>query len=145
VRALARFLERALTRARQHRGVQQCVPPAWPRAALTCAADALIYPGLGFGAVLARSRALTDTMVIAGARRLAALAPALRDPDAALLPAFGDAPAVNLEVAVAVAEQAIEEGSAGVEWGKEEVRERAKEMAWVPLYGEYQYDPQGES
>ena len=34
--------------------------------------------------------------------RLAALAPALRDADAALLPDFADAPRVNREVAVAV-------------------------------------------
>jgi malate dehydrogenase (oxaloacetate-decarboxylating) len=106
--------------------------------------DALIYPGLGFGAVLSRSRTLSDTMIIAGARRLAALAPALKDPDAALLPDFGDSPRVNFEVSVAVAEQAIEEGSAGVEWGKEEVRRKAEEMVWQPIYGTYVYDERGE-
>ncbi len=84
--------------------------------------------------MLAKSRSLTDTMIIAGTRRLAALAPALQDPDDALLPDFGDAPEVNLEVAIAVAEQAIEEGSAGVEWRKEEVREKAKEKQWKPIY-----------
>jgi malate dehydrogenase (oxaloacetate-decarboxylating) len=106
--------------------------------------NALIYPGLGFGAVLAQSRTLTDTMIIAGARRLASLAPALKDPDAALLPDFGDSPAVNFEVAVAVAEQAIEEGSAGVSWGKDEVRARAQEHVWQPTYGTYEYDEQGD-
>jgi len=107
--------------------------------------NALIYPGLGFGAMLAKSRALTDTMIVAGTRRLAALAPALKDPDEALLPDFGDAPAINLEVAIAVAEQAIEEGGAGVEWGKEEVRAKAEEKQWKPVYGSYEYDPSGES
>lgn len=106
--------------------------------------NALIYPGLGFGAMVAKSRSLTDTMIIAGTRRLAALAPALKDPDDALLPDFGDAPEVNLEVAIAVAEQAIEEGSAGVEWRKEEVREKVKEKQWKPIYGKYVYDPEGE-
>ncbi|TDL25719.1 hypothetical protein BD410DRAFT_813441 [Rickenella mellea] len=106
--------------------------------------NALIYPGLGFGAMLSQSRILTDTMIIAGARRLAALAPALKDPDEALLPDFGDSPAVNLEVAVAVAEQAFDEGNAGVPWGKEEVRKRAEEMRWHPIYGTYVYDPHGE-
>ena len=48
---------------------------------------------------------MTDTMIIAGARRLAALAPALADADAALLPDFGDAPRVNFEVAVAVVDK----------------------------------------
>ncbi|KAH8094640.1 hypothetical protein BXZ70DRAFT_1009935 [Cristinia sonorae] len=106
--------------------------------------NALIYPGLGFGAVLAQSRTLTDTMIVAGTRRLAALSPALKDPDDALLPDFGDAPEVNLEVAIAVAEQAIEEGSAGVDWKKEEVREKAEAFQWKPIYGTYVYDTDGE-
>jgi malate dehydrogenase (oxaloacetate-decarboxylating) len=84
-------------------------------------------------------------MIIAGARRLAALAPALKDPDAALLPEFGDSPAVNLEVAVAVAEQAFDEGSADVEWGKDEVRRRAEAMRWEPEYATYEYDAEGDA
>jgi malate dehydrogenase (oxaloacetate-decarboxylating) len=104
----------------------------------------LIYPGLGFGAMLAKSRTLTDTMIIAGARRLASLAPALKNPDDALLPDFGDAPAVNLEVAIAVAEQAIEEGNSDVDWKKDEVRAKALEKQWRPVYGKYVYDANGE-
>lgn len=83
-------------------------------------------------------------MIIAGAQRLAALSPALQDPDAALLPDFGDAPAVNFEVAVAVAERAVEEGSAGVDWGKGEVREMVEKRRWLPVYGKYVYDENGE-
>ncbi|KAK0224618.1 hypothetical protein EDD85DRAFT_858469, partial [Armillaria nabsnona] len=107
--------------------------------------NALIYPGLGFGAMLCQSRKMTDTMIIAGARRLASLSPALKDPDDALLPDFGDAPQVNFEVAVAVAEQGIEEGSAGVDWSKEEVRAKAKAKLWEPLYADYVYDKDGEA
>jgi malate dehydrogenase (oxaloacetate-decarboxylating) len=107
--------------------------------------DALIYPGLGLGAILAQSRTVTDTMIIAGARRLASLSPALKDPDDALLPDFADSPEVNFEVSIAVAEQAIEEGSAGVEWKKEDVRAHAQEKRWIPEYGTYVYDPQGEA
>lgn len=82
-------------------------------------------------------------MIIAGARRLASLAPALKNPEDALLPDFADAPAVNLEVAIAVAGQAIEEGNAGVDWKKEEVRKRAVEKQWKPVYGTFVYDPEG--
>jgi malate dehydrogenase (oxaloacetate-decarboxylating) len=99
---------------------------------LTSFSDALIYPGLGLGAILSKSRTISDEMIIAGARRLASLSPALADPDNALLPDFADSPAVNLEVAIAVAEQAISEGSAGVDWKKEEVRAKAKEKQWEP-------------
>ena len=97
------------------------------------------------GTVVSRSRSLTDSMILAGARRLASLAPALKDPDDALLPDFQDAPQVNFEVAVAVVEQAIEEGVAGVDWNKEEVRMKAKEMQWEPVYAKYEYDPQGKN
>jgi malate dehydrogenase (oxaloacetate-decarboxylating) len=106
--------------------------------------NALIYPGLGFGAVLAKARSLSDSMILAGAQRLASLSPALKDPDDALLPDFADAPNVNFEIAVAVAEQAISEGIAGVEWNDQEVRERAKEVQWLPIYEEYVYDKNGE-
>ncbi|KAF8574830.1 hypothetical protein K439DRAFT_1371440 [Ramaria rubella] len=106
--------------------------------------NALIYPGLGFGTILSRSRSMTPGMILAGAQRLANLSPAHKDPTAALLPDFGDSPSVNLEVAIAVAEQAITEGSAGVKWGQEEVRERAKAARWEPLYQEYVYDERGE-
>jgi len=106
--------------------------------------NALIYPGLGFGAVLAKARSLSDGMILAGAQRLASLSPALKDPDDALLPDFAEAPSVNFEIAVAVAEQAISEGIANVEWDDKEVRERAKELQWLPVYEEYMYDENGE-
>jgi malate dehydrogenase (oxaloacetate-decarboxylating) len=107
-------------------------------------ADALIYPGIGFGAVVSQSRTLTDSMIVAATRRLAALSPALKNPDDGLLPDFGDSPAVNLEIAIAVAEQAIEEGQAGIRCQKEDVRRLVTEAQWKPFYGEYVYDADGE-
>ena len=94
--------------------------------------------------MLAKSRILTDTMIIAGTQRLAALSPALKNPDDALLPDFADAPEINLEVAIAVAEQAIEENNAGVDWKKEDVRAKAIEKQWRPVYSTFVYDPNGE-
>ncbi|PSS29780.1 hypothetical protein PHLCEN_2v2928 [Hermanssonia centrifuga] len=105
--------------------------------------DALIYPGLGFGTMITQAKSMTDTMIIAGTRRLAALSPALRDPDLPILPDFADAPEVNYEVAVAVAEQAIEEGVAGVDWKKEDAKEHIKHAQWIPVYQDFIYDPNG--
>jgi len=51
--------------------------------------QALIYPGLGLGTILSESKMMTDKMIVAGAQRLSELAPALKDPDASLLPPFG--------------------------------------------------------
>ncbi|KAI0652672.1 hypothetical protein C8Q79DRAFT_938869 [Trametes meyenii] len=103
--------------------------------------NALIYPGLGYGAMVTQARTLSDTMIIAGARRLASLSPALKDPDNALLPDFSEAREVNTEVAIAVAEQAIAEGNAGVDWDREEVRDRIAERQWIPEYPDFIYDP----
>ena len=91
--------------------------------------------------MITQARKLSDSMIIAGARRLAALSPALKDPDSTLLPDFEHARHVNTEVAVAVAEQAIAEGSARVDWDREEVRDRIVEKQWIPEYPDYIYDP----
>ncbi|KAH9923201.1 uncharacterized protein BXZ73DRAFT_51094 [Epithele typhae] len=104
--------------------------------------NALIYPGLGFGAMITQARKLSDKMIIAGAQRLASLSPALKDPDNALLPDFADARTVNTEVAVAVAQQALMEGSAGVDWDVEEVRDRIAETQWIAEYPDFLYNPQ---
>ncbi|KAH9923681.1 uncharacterized protein B0H18DRAFT_878510 [Fomitopsis serialis] len=105
--------------------------------------NALIYPGLGYGAMITQARSLSDSMIIAGARRLASLSPALSDPDNALLPDFTDAREVNTQVAVAVAEQAIEEGLADVPWKKNEVHERIVSGMWQPVYADFEYDLNG--
>ena len=39
--------------------------------------NALIYPSLGFRAILSKSRRMTDTILLTGTRRLAALFPAI--------------------------------------------------------------------
>ena len=107
----------------------------------------MIYPGLGLGAIVSGARELSDNMIIAGAQRLASLSPALKDPDEALLPDFGDAPNVNFEVAVAVVQKAIDDGTASEsvkKLNKDEVRKRVKEIHWEPVYGNYEYDENGE-
>ena len=112
--------------------------------------NALIYPGLGFGAILSHSRCVTDTMLVAGANRLAELSPLLGqvgdDGDeigAGILPDIDIAAGINFEVGIAVAEQAVREGSACDDLRIEDVREKAKAKVWVPLYPEYIYDETG--
>ncbi|KAK1922115.1 hypothetical protein DB88DRAFT_497231 [Papiliotrema laurentii] len=107
--------------------------------------NALIYPGLGFGTILAEAKAMTDKMIAAGAKRLSELAPALKDPDEALLPPFGDAAKVNFEVALAVLDQAVADGvaRANVPESKEERRQWAQQKRWKPEYPEIRYDPKG--
>jgi len=118
-------------------------------------------------------------MLLAGAKRLTELSPAITHANehtssgedegglaggsvsqeyeyggGGLLPDFGDAPRVNFEVAVAVAVQAVQEGSARAIWAggltkepvgdvEKIVREKAGEMVWVPVYYDYEWDEQG--
>ena len=91
-----------------------------------------------------QSRKVTDSMIITAAQRLASLSPALIDPDGALLPDFSDSPSVNFEIAVSVAERAVDEGLAGVAYSREEASEKLKELQWKPIYAKYVYDKNGE-
>ncbi|OCF38112.1 malate dehydrogenase (oxaloacetate-decarboxylating) [Kwoniella heveanensis BCC8398] len=110
--------------------------------------NALIYPGLGLGAILSRASKMTDSMIVAGSKRLSELAPSSQqnDPDASLLPDFGDAPEVNFEIALAVIEAALKDGVATEKEMPEDAEERkkwAKEKSWAPVYSEYEYDAEG--
>lgn len=133
--------------------------------------NALIYPGLGLGSIISQSRRITDTMLLAGASRLADLSPAVKrvkeyirsnkviDPfyeyeGEKLLPDIQDAPRSNFEVGVAVTVQAIKEGSAGADWAKalagkideeieQVVRVKARQISWTPVYHDYLYDEDG--
>ena len=110
---------------------------------------------------MSQARSVTDTMLIEAAKRLAALSPAIQAAanfkisdqyeydGAALLPDFGNAPSVNFEVGIAVAEQAVKEGTASASWlangdgAVHQIRTKAKEEVWVPVYPEYVYDVHG--
>jgi malate dehydrogenase (oxaloacetate-decarboxylating) len=72
--------------------------------------NAFVFPGLGFGAVLARARRVTDAMVLAGAYALAAYT-AARHPDR-VYPPVAELRAVSVEVAAAVMGAAVADGVA---------------------------------
>ena len=76
--------------------------------------NALVYPGIGYGAVLCRAKSITDGMIVAGSRALAGRAPALSDPDLSLLPDVSRAREISTYVAAAVIQQAVKEGQARV-------------------------------
>jgi hypothetical protein len=74
--------------------------------------NALIYPALGLGAILARSRTISPSMLMAGVHALASLSPAIHNPEASLLPDLADVRKVSVDVAAAVVRQAVEDGNA---------------------------------
>jgi malate dehydrogenase (oxaloacetate-decarboxylating) len=76
--------------------------------------NALIYPGIGLGTIVARADQVTDEMLLAAAEAVATMVDVRRQ-GASLLPAVENLRAVSATVAVAVAEQAARDGAAKVE------------------------------
>ncbi|MFG3204050.1 NAD-dependent malic enzyme [Streptomyces sp. NPDC048192] len=94
--------------------------------------NALIFPGLGLGAVVARATRVTDSMLSAAAHAVAEQV----DPTeqgASLLPHTRDLRRTSAAVAVAVARAAAEDGVAR-ERVDDRIEERVREAMWEPVY-----------
>jgi malate dehydrogenase (oxaloacetate-decarboxylating) len=99
--------------------------------------NSYIFPGLALGVVTARARRVTDRMIMASAKALAALSPTLKDANAALLPPIADSRKVSLLVAEAVGKQAIADGVAGIT-DKKALENSLHACMWEPAYLPYE-------
>ena len=95
-----------------------------------------IFPAMGLGVVAAGARRVTDAMMLAAARALAANSPALKDSSAALLPPLTDLRSVAAEIALAVGTQAQKDGVAA-KLDEDELRQRVTATQWTPNYPSY--------
>lgn len=93
--------------------------------------NALLYPGLGLGALVTRSKYITDGMLAAASKAVANQVTTNR-PGAALLPHVSTLRETSRQVAIAVANQAIQEDIQQVEL-KNVTTAVEKEM-WQPAY-----------
>ncbi len=93
--------------------------------------NAMLYPGLGLGAIVSRARLISVGMLAAAANALSSMV-AVRLPGASLLPHVDDLRSVTVTVAVAVAEAAVAEGLAGVNLG--DVVQQVEDAMWQPEY-----------
>ncbi|TSA87505.1 NAD-dependent malic enzyme [Deinococcus detaillensis] len=98
--------------------------------------NAFIFPGLGFGCILARVREITDEMVLEAAYALAAYTE--RHYPERIYPPVSELSAASIEVAAAVIKQALKDGVAA-EFGvrdlsDEALLERVRGKFWVPKY-----------
>ena len=93
--------------------------------------NAMLYPGLGLGTIVSRSRLITVGMLAAAANALSSLV-AVRLPGASLLPHVDDLRSVSVTVAVAVAEAAIAQGLAGVKLT--DIVQQVEDAMWQPEY-----------
>jgi malate dehydrogenase (oxaloacetate-decarboxylating) len=92
-----------------------------------------IFPAVGLGLVASGATRATDGMLLAAAYALAANSPALKDPNAPLLPILTDIRKVAVEMAVAIGLAAQEEGLAP-RTSEEVLRQRVAESQWYPDY-----------
>jgi malate dehydrogenase (oxaloacetate-decarboxylating) len=95
--------------------------------------NVFIFPAVGLGLVASQATRVTDGMLLAAARALGDNSPALRDPDASLLPAIKDLRRVAVEIAFAVATEAVQAGVAPPS-KPDEMRKRVIANQWVPEY-----------
>jgi malate dehydrogenase (oxaloacetate-decarboxylating) len=93
--------------------------------------NALVFPGLGLGVVVARASRISTGMIAAAADAVAGLSDATA-PGAALLPPVDDLRPVSAAVAIAVARAAAEEGLARAEL--DDLVQQVHAAMWRPDY-----------
>jgi malate dehydrogenase (oxaloacetate-decarboxylating) len=99
--------------------------------------NSYIFPGLALGILASRAKHVSDGMIMASAKSLAALSPTHRDKNASLLPPIAESRAVGLKVADAVGKQAIAEGIAGVA-DEKTFETELRQYVWEPVYLPYE-------
>ena len=93
--------------------------------------NAMLYPGLGLGAIVSRASRISDGMFAAAAGAVSSLV-AVRQPGASLLPHIDDLRSVAGTVAAAVAETAEAEGLASVHFS--DIVQQVQDAMWQPEY-----------
>lgn len=95
-----------------------------------------IFPAVGLGVVASRASRVTDAMMLAAARTLAANSPALHDSSASLLPPLTEIRRVAAQIAVAVGIEAQKDGVAPKR-SEGELRQQVLEIQWTPAYSSF--------
>lgn len=93
--------------------------------------NALVYPGVGFGAIAVRAKIVNEQMLAAAAHALGGIV----DPDqpgAAVLPPVEKLEEFSTKVAEVVAQSAIDQGLAGD--GITAAKQAVADLKWVPRY-----------
>ncbi len=99
--------------------------------------NSYIFPGLALGILVSRARRVSDGMIMAAAKALAALSPARTDKSAPLLPPIAEARKTSLAVAQAVGMQAIADGVAEAV-DAVTLANALRAYVWEPVYLPYE-------
>lgn len=100
--------------------------------------NALIYPGIGLGVVIAHAARLSEAMLWEACKALSRFTCKATDEKNALLPNFEDIQAISRCIALAVATQARREGLAKVKESVDLAQEIDRQF-WCPEYINYHY------
>ena len=98
--------------------------------------NALVFPGVGLGAIAAEARRLTDEAFAAAGRAVFECTETTARPGAPIYPQLSRLREVSLQVALAVASALVAQGAAP-ERTREEIETRVKGMIWDPVYRPY--------
>ncbi len=93
--------------------------------------NAMLYPGLALGVIVARASRISDGMFSAAASAVSSMV-VVRQPGASLLPHIENLRTVSMTVAAAVVEAAVAEGLACVKPG--DIVQRVQNAMWQPEY-----------
>ncbi|KAJ4286651.1 NAD-dependent malic enzyme, mitochondrial [Collariella sp. IMI 366227] len=99
--------------------------------------NSVVFPGIGLGGVLCRTKLVTDKMLVAAVNGVVEMSPALEDDTAPLLPGVDVVREVSVRVARKVIQAAVEEGVATekrIPEGDEELDGWIMEQMWDPVY-----------
>jgi malate dehydrogenase (oxaloacetate-decarboxylating) len=99
--------------------------------------NAYIFPGVGLGVLATGARHVSDGMLLAAAKTLAALSPSRAGRGGTLLPPISALRDVAVEIATAVGAAAIEEGLAEPRAG--DLKETIRARMWRPRYLTYRH------
>lgn len=119
------------------RGRHSAVEYAGRRIVIAQCNNVYIFPAIGLALAISRARRVTDGMMQAAARALAANAPAQYDEGGPLLPPLADARRIAVEVAIAVALEAQASGLVSPR-SADELRALAAASQWTPAYPSYE-------
>ena len=97
--------------------------------------NAFIFPGLGFGAIVADAREITDGMVLAASEALAAYTEEKHLPRGLVYPPVEELREVSTRVACAVVAQAIADGVTDLPaMSPIDIEKRVRDRRWAPGY-----------
>jgi len=99
--------------------------------------NSFVFPGIALGTLVSRARRVSDGMIMAAAKALARLSPALANADGALLPPVGDSRKVAMAIAEAVGTAAIAEGLSDLA-DPASLMEELQAYVWEPVYLPYE-------